>query len=89
MASNQPQQSATTASTASQRVVYVGAKPYGTEFLTSHTLEIKDLKILGDEEAKKSVEFNKGNDFSVPVSDLSPAVVEALSKMPEFKVSEG
>lgn len=75
---------------ATERTVrYVGVKPYGTEFLTSHTLTGADLKRLGDAEATKPTVWGRDNNWSVPAADLHPSVVEALAKDPAFKVVEG
>lgn len=74
--------------TAEKTVVYKGASPYGTEFLSSHTLTPADLKRLGDDGATKPAVFDKENHFALPASDLHPAVLEALAKDPAFKVKE-
>ena len=81
-------------------IEYLGEDPYGTAFLTAHTLPKNDgLWKRNKVTDAKSVTWErdpygpgigqKGNRMLVRVEDLSPAQVEVLEKTPGYKrVSE-
>lgn len=84
------------ANNAQEYIEYTGEEPYGTAFLTSHTLPRGDgvWKRAGVKMTKDVVWERdpygpgigqKGNRMLVPVSDLSPEAVAALEKIPGYK----
>lgn len=78
-------------------IEYLGEPPYGTDFLTAHTLPKGDRlwKRLGVKAPTKDIVWErdpfgpghgqKGNRFLVPVEDLTPEIAAGLEKVPGFK----
>lgn len=70
-------------------VEFVGWPPFGTEFISEHSITAKHMKEVHDIDlGKKEVVWRKGTNgrFLVPTKDISPDTVAYLKTDPAFKI---
>lgn len=68
-------------------IEFLGWKPYGTEFISEHSVPKKHMKDTHDIKSTKDVVWRKGANgrMLVPVADIDPDVVDYLVTDEAFK----
>jgi hypothetical protein len=72
-------------------IEFVGQEPYGTEFISEHTVTRRQLRDAWDVAIPKDLKWTKtqggpnAGRMLVPVSDMTPEAAEGFEKDPMFK----